>query len=387
VSINELTDEQRALRDAVNDLCKRFGEDYWQKLDIDRHYPSEFVQALTDAGLLSVLIPAEYGGGGGTISDAAVILETINRSGASGIPAHAQMYTMGTVLRHGNDEQKKKYLTEIAAGRLRLQSMGVTEAEAGSNTTRIRTTAVRDGDVYRVNGAKMWTSRVEYSDLMLLLVRTTPYDEVEKKYDGLSVLLVDLRDVGDAMQVKPIRTMVNHETYEVFYDNLEVPVKNLIGEEGKGFRYILSGLNAERVLVASEILGDGYYMVDRASKYASERIVFDRPIGMNQGIQFPLAQAYAQLEAASLMRWRAAELFERGENPAFEANSCKLLASQASWDAANAAMTTFGGYGMATEYGIERKFREARLQLVAPVSNNMVLAYIGNKVLGMPKSY
>lgn len=387
MSIDDLTDEQRTLRDAVNDLCKKFGESYWQKLDIDRHYPTEFVQALTDAGLLSVLIPAEYGGGGGTISDAAVILEAINRSGASGIPAHAQMYTMGCVLRHGSAEQKKKYLPEIAAGRLRLQSMGVTEAEAGSNTVRIRTSAVRDGDVYRINGAKMWTSRVEYSDLMLLLVRTTPYDEVAKKYDGLSVLLVDLREVGDAVQVKPIRTMVNHETYAVYYDDLEVPIENLIGEEGKGFRYILSGLNAERVLVASEILGDGYYMIDRASRYASERIVFDRPIGMNQGIQFPLAQAYAQLEAASLMRWRAAELFEQGEQPAFEANSCKLLASQATWEAANAAMTTFGGYGMATEYGIERKFREARLQLVAPVSNNMVLAYIGHKVLGMPKSY
>ena len=383
----ELNDEELALRDMVTKLCAKYGEDYWQRLDIAREYPGDFVQELTDAGLLAVMIPEEYGGGGGTLRDAAIILEAINRSGGTGIPAHAQMYTMKTILRHGNDEQKQRYLPEIAAGRLRLQSMGVTEAEAGSDTARIATTAVREGDYYRVNGAKMWTSRVEHTDLILLLVRTTPYDQVEKKHDGMSVLIVDKREAGDSIKVQPIRTMVNHETYAVYYDDLMVPVENLIGEEGKGFRYILSGLNAERILVASEILGDGHWLVEKASKYATERVVFDRPIGMNQAVQFPIAQAHAQLEAASLMRWRAAELFEAGGNPGFEANAAKLLSSQALWDAANAAMTAHGGYGMATEYGIERKFREARLQLVAPVSNNLVLAYIGQNVLGMPKSY
>lgn len=381
-----LTPERVALRASVTELCARYPEEYWQELDIKREYPEEFVAALTDAGFLSVLIPEEYGGGGGTLSDAAVILEAINRSGATGIPAHAQMYNMGTLLRHGSDNQKRRWLPDIASGKLRLQSMGVTEAEAGSNTARIRTSAVRDGDVYRVNGAKMWTSRVEHSDLMVLLVRTSPYAEA-RPYDGISVLLVDLREARERIQIKPIRTMVNHETYAVFYDDLPVPAENLIGEEGKGFKYILSGLNAERVLVASEVLGDGYWLIEQATRYASQRVVFDRPIGMNQGIQFPLAQAYAQLEAASLMRWQAAELFESGQQPGFEANACKLLASQATWQAANAAMTALGGYGMATEYGIERKFREARLQLVAPVSNNMVLAYIGHKVLGLPKSY
>ena len=381
------TDEQLALRDTVANLCGDFGEEYWRELDWRREYPAEFVKALTDAGLLAVLIPEEYGGGGGSITDGAIILETINRSGGTGVPAHAQMYTMGTVLRHGSEEQKQRWLPEIAAGRLRLQSFGVTEAEAGSDTTRIATTAVREGDHYRVNGAKMWTSRVEHTDLMLLLVRTTPRDQVERKYDGLSTLVVDLREAGDAIQVEPIRTMVNHETYAVYYDDLLVPVENRIGEEGQGFRFILSGMNAERVLVGSEILGDGYYFIDRASAYASERVVFGRPIGQNQGIQFPIAQAYAQLEAASLLRWKAAEMFETGDQPGFEANAAKMLASQATWEAANAAMTTFGGYGMATEYGIERKFREARLQLIAPVSNNLVLAYIAHKVLGMPKSY
>jgi alkylation response protein AidB-like acyl-CoA dehydrogenase len=383
----ELTDEQLLLQKTVTDICGHFPGEYWRDLDTRREYPAEFVQTLMDAGLLSVLIPMEYGGGGGTIQDAAVILEAINRSGGTGIPAHAQMYTMKAILRHGSEEQKAKWLPQIAAGEVRLQSMGVTEPDAGSDTTRISTSAVRDGDVYRVNGRKMWTSRVEQSDLMLLLVRTTPYNEVEKKHEGLSVLLVDLRESRDRIEVQPIRTMVNHETFAVFYDNLEVPVENLIGEEGNGFRYILSGLNAERILVASEVLGDGYWLIDKAAEYASQRMVFGRPIGANQGIQLPIAQAFAQLEAASLMRWKAAALFEAGGQPGFEANACKLLASQATWDAANAAMTTFGGYGMATEYDVERKFREARLQLVAPVSNNLVLAYIANKTLGMPKSY
>jgi acyl-CoA dehydrogenase len=383
----ELTDEQVLLQKTVTGICSHYPDEYWRNLDERREYPYEFVQTLMDTGLLSVLIPVEYGGGGGTIQDAAVILEAINRSGATGIPAHAQMYTMKAILRHGSEEQKKRWLPEIAAGRLRLQSMGVTEPDAGSETTKISTSAVRDGDVYRINGRKMWTSRVEQSDLMVLLVRTTPYDQVEKKTDGLSMFLVDLREARSNMEIKPIRTMVNHETFSVFYDDLCVPVENLIGKEGDGFRYILSGLNAERILVASEVLGDGYWLVNRAAEYGSQRIVFDRPIGMNQGIQFPLAQAYAQLEAASLMRWKAAALFEAGGNPGFEANACKLLASQATWDAANAAMTTFGGFGMAVEYDVERKFREARLQLVAPVSNNMVLAFIAHKVLGMPKSY
>lgn len=383
----ELSDEQLLLQKTVTDICSRFPDEYWRDLDARRVYPQEFVQTLMDTGLLAVLIPTEYGGGGGTIQDAAVILEAINRSGATGIPAHAQMYTMKAILRHGSEEQKAKWLPLIASGEVRLQSMGVTEADAGSETTRISTSAVRDGDVYRINGQKMWTSRVEQSDLMLLLVRTTPYNEVEKPYEGLSIFLVDLRENRDHIEVQPIRTMVNHETFAVYYDDLEVPVENLIGVEGEGFRYILSGLNAERILVASEVLGDGFWLVNRAAEYASERRVFGRPIGQNQGIQFPLAQAYAQLEAASLMRWKAAALFEAGGQPGFEANACKLLASQATWDAANAAMTTYGGNGMACEYDIERKFREARLQLVAPVSNNLVLAYIANKTLGLPKSY
>jgi acyl-CoA dehydrogenase len=382
-----VTPEQVAIRDAVAQLCARFGREYWTALDRERRYPEEFVQALTDAGWLSILIPEEYGGGGLGIAEACVVLETIDRSEGTAVAAHAQMYTMGTVLRHGNAEQKRRYLPGIASGKLRLQAFGVTEPNAGSDTTRIQTTAVREGDRYVVNGQKVWTSRVQHSDLMLLLVRTTPYEDVQRKTDGLSVLLVDLREAGDHITVKPIRTMENHETNEVFIKDLSVPAENLIGEEGQGFRYILSGMNAERILLASEVLGDGYWFVERASRYASERVVFGRPIGMNQGVQFPLAQAYAQLEAASLMRWKAAALFDAGEQPGFESNAAKLLASQATWAAAQAAMDTHGGYGLAEEYGIERKFRESRLFLVAPVANNLVLAFIAHNVLGMPKSY
>jgi acyl-CoA dehydrogenase len=382
-----LTPQQEAIRDSVAQLCAGFPAEYWGDADERREYPDDFVKALTAAGWLSVLIPQEYGGGGGTISDAALILETINRSGGSGAAAHAQMYTMGTVLRHGSDEQKARYLPGIASGAIRMQAFGVTEPDAGSDTTRISTFARREGDSYVVNGGKIFTSRFQHSDLMLLLVRTTRYEEVTKKSDGLSVLLVDLREAGGAVEVRPIKTMLNHETNQLFFDNLRVPAANLIGEEGKGFRYILSGLNAERILVSSEWLGDGYWFVDQAASYASGRVVFGRPIGANQGVQFPLAQAYAQLEAASLMRWKAAARFERGEQPGFEANAAKLLASQANWAAANAAMDAFGGYGLATEYHIERKFREARLSMVAPVNNNLVLAYIGHSALGMPKSY
>lgn len=382
-----LTEEQRALARSVADLCARFPEEYWNKADQERTYPAEFVDALTKAGYLAVLIPEEYGGGGGTLTDAAVILEAVNRSGGSGLPAHAQMYTMGTILRHGNEEQKARWLPEIAAGRLRLQSFAVTEPDAGSDTSSITTSAVRDGDEYVINGAKMWTSRVEHTDLMLILTRTTPRADVTKKTDGISTFVVDLREAGDAVEVRPIRTMVPHETYSLFINDLRVPAANLVGEEGRGFRYILSGMNAERVLVASEVLGDGYWLVHKAAEYASQRVVFDRPIGANQAVQFPIAQAYAQLEAASLMRFKAAAAFERGEQPGMEANAAKLLASQATWEAANAAMTAFGGYGVADEYGIHRKFREARFQLIAPVSNNLVLSYLGTHVLGMPRSY
>ena len=383
----QLNDDQLAIQEAVNDLCSRFPEEYWRKCDKDLAYPEEFVDALAQAGWLAVLIPEEFGGGGGSVMDAAMVLETINRSGGSGVPAHAQMYTMGTVLRHGSEEQKKRLLPKIATNEIRLQAFGVTEADAGSETTRIRTFAKREGDEYVVNGAKIWTSRFQHSDYLLLLCRTTKFEDVEKKSDGLSVLLVDIQAAGDSIRVQPIRTMTSHETNELIFDNLRVPVENRIGEEGKGFRYILSGLNVERILVASESLGDGYWFIDRAVQYANDRVVFGKPIGSNQGVAFPLARAYADLEAASLMRSKAAALFDAGGNPGFEANAAKLLASTATWAAANATMDTFGGYGLAVEFGIERKFREARLPLVAPVNNNLVLAYIGQHVLGLPRSY
>ncbi|MFF5989476.1 acyl-CoA dehydrogenase family protein [Prauserella flavalba] len=385
----ELTDDQRALQEAVTELARQFGQDYWTKVDTEGRYPDEFVQALTDGGWLAVLIPEEYGGGGGTVTDAALILETLERNGCATSAAHAQMYTMGTILRHGSEEQKKRYLPDIAAGKLRMQSFGVTEPDAGTDTTRIRTFATRDGDEYVVNGNKIWTSRVQHSDLLLLLVRTTRYEDVQKKTDGMTVLLVDLQQaIADGqIEARPIRTMVNHETNELSISGLRVPVTNRIGEEGKGFRYILSGMNAERILVSSEYIGAGLYFIDRAVEYAREREVFGRPIGQNQGIQFPLATAYTELQAASLMRWSAARLFAEGKQPAFEVNAAKLLASKALWVAANAAMDTFGGYGVAEEFGIERRFREARLPMVAPISNNIVLAGIAHGTLGLPKSY
>ncbi|MET8352588.1 acyl-CoA dehydrogenase family protein [Micromonospora sp. NPDC005206] len=382
-----LNRDQRAIQEAVAELCSHFPEDYWKERDANLEYPEKFVDALAEAGWLAILIPEEYGGGGGTVMDAAIVLETINRSGGSGVPAHAQMYTMGTVLRHGSEEQKKRLLPKIATNEIRLQAFGVTEPDAGSETTRIRTFARRDGDEYIVNGAKIWTSRFQHSDYLLLLCRTTPYDEVEKKTDGLSILLVDIKAAGDSISVRPIRTMTSHETNELVFNDMRVPVVNRIGEEGKGFRYILSGLNVERILVASESLGDGFWFIDKASQYAKERVVFGKPIGANQGVAFPLARAYADLEAASLMRYKAASLFDAGGNPGFGANAAKLLASTATWAAANAAMDTFGGYGLAVEFGIERKFREARLPMVAPINNNLVLAYIGQHVLGLPKSY
>lgn len=382
-----LSTRQEEIQSAVRDLCAKFPEEYWQEKDAAKEYPEDFVDALAKAGWLALLIPEEYGGGGGTISDAATVLETINRSGGTGVPAHAQMYTMGTILRHGSEEQKHRFLPKIATNELRLQAFGITEPDAGSDTTRIRTFAHREGDSYIVNGRKIWTSRFQHSDLMLLLVRTTRYEDVEKKTDGISVLLVDLRETGDSVQARKIRTMTSHETNEVTINNLRVPVENRIGEEGKGFRYILSGLNAERILVSSEYLGDGFWFIDRASHYANERVVFGRPIGQNQGVQFPLAQAYADLVAARLMRDEAARIFDAGDQPGFEANAAKLLASKAAFAAGNAAMDTYGGYGLAEEYGIERKYREARLPLVAPINNNLVLAYISHQVLKMPKSY
>ncbi|HET8609090.1 MAG TPA: acyl-CoA dehydrogenase family protein [Burkholderiales bacterium] len=382
------SDPHSELRDAMRGLCSRFTGEYWRNIDEERAYPEAFIKALTDAGWLGALIPEEYGGSGLGVTEASIILEEINRSGGNSGVCHAQMYTMGTVLRHGSAEQKRKYLPGIASGELRLQSFGVTEPTTGTDTTKLKTTAVRNGDRYVVNGQKVWISRVPYSDLMLLLARTTPLDQVKRKADGLSVFIVDLRTaVGNGLTVKPIRNMVNHQTNELFFDNLEVPAENLIGEEGKGFRYILDGMNAERILIAAECIGDGYWFTDKASNYAKERIVFDRPIGKNQGIQFPLARAYINVEAANLMRFRAAALFDAHQPCGAEANMAKLLAADASWEAANAALQTHGGFGFAAEYDIERKFRETRLYQVAPISTNMILSYIGEHVLGMPRSF
>ena len=381
--------DREEIRSAVRDLCAGFGGDYWRELDRKREYPEKFVRALTEAGWLGALIPTEYGGSGLGVADAAAILEEINRSGGNAASAHAQMYTMGTLLRHGNEEQKRRYLPGIAKGEIRLQAFGVTEPEAGSETTRLRTTATRKGDRYVVNGKKVFISRAEHSDLLLLLARTTPYDELDDKTRGLSVFIVDLaKAVADGrVRIRPIDTMLNHHTTELFIQDLEVPARDLIGEEGMGFRHIIDSWNVERILIASEALGDGRWFVERAARYASERIVFGRAIGENQGVQFPIAQSYARLEAAALVRDKAAWLFDRGEPCGPEANMAKLLSSQASWDAANAALDTYGGYGFASEYDVERKFRETRLLVVAPVSNNLVLAYIGQNVLGMPKSY
>ena len=376
------------LRSAVGDLCRRFSDSYWRELDSQRAYPEAFVRTLTDAGYLAALIPEEYGGSGLGVAEASIILEEINRSGGNAAACHAQMYIMGTLLRHGSDAQKREHLPKIAAGERRLQAFAVTEPTTGTDTTQLKTMAVRDGDHYIVNGQKVWISRAEYSDLMLLVARTTPLEEVKKKTEGLSVFLVDLRTaVGHGVTIRPLRTMMNHATTEVFFDNLKVPVANRVGEEGQGFRYLIDGLNAERILIAAECIGDGRWFVERAVRYANERVVFSRPIGQNQGIQFPVARTHVNVEAANLMRIRAAELFDSGQPCGAEANMAKLLAADASWEAANVAVQTYGGFGFAEEYDVERKFRETRLYQVAPISTNMILSYIGEHVLGLPRSF
>ena len=386
--INPLTQQHADIRQGVRDVCRAFDSTYWQKVEETSGYPEAFVQALTRAGWLSALIPEEFGGGGASLTEATVILEEINRSGANSGACHAQMYTMGTLLRHGSPEQKRAYLPQIASGELRLQSFAVTEPTTGTDTTKTKTFAEKRGDRYIVNGQKVWISRVQHSDLMLLLARTTPLAQITKKTEGLSVFLVDVRgSLERGLTVRPIRNMVNHETNEVFFDNLEVPSENLVGEEGKGFSYILDGMNAERILIAAECIGDGYWFIDKARTYAGERIVFDRPIGQNQGIQFPIAQAYANVRAADLMRYEAARLFDAGQPCGAEANMAKLLAADASWQAANACLQTHGGYGFAAEYDVERKFRETRLYQVAPISTNLILSYLGEHVLGMPRSF
>ncbi|MCP1830369.1 acyl-CoA dehydrogenase [Bradyrhizobium sp. USDA 4532] len=376
------------LRNTVRQICRGFPGEYWRKLDDQSAYPTEFVAALTEAGFLGALIPEEYGGSGLPLRAAAVILEEINANGCSASPAHAQMYIMGTLLRHGNETQKRTYLPEIAAGRLRLQAFGVTEPNTGSDTTQLKTRAERQGDVYVVNGQKVWTSRALHSDLMLLLARTSPVDQVKRRTDGLSVFLVDLREAkGNGVEIRPIKAMVNHNTTEVFIENLKVPVANLIGEEGKGFRYILDGMNAERILVASECVGDGRWLLGKGVAYANERRVFGRSIGQNQGIQFPLARAYAELEAADMMCRRAAALFQAGQPCGADANIAKLLASEATWKAADTTFQTHGGFAFAQEYDVERKWREVRLYQTAPISTNMVLAFVAQHVLGLPRSY
>ena len=376
------------LRDAVRALCNQYDSAYWQKIDEDRAYPEAFVDALTKAGWMAALIPEEFGGSGLSLTEASVIMEEITRSGGNAGSCHGQMYNMNTLLRNGSEAQKKKYLPKIAAGELRLQAMGVTEPTAGTDTTTIKTTAVRKGDRYVVNGQKVWTSRLQHSELMILLARTTPLSEVKKKSDGMSVFIVDKREsLGKGLSMKPIRNMVNHETNEVFFDNLEVPAENLIGEEGKGFRYILDGLNAERILIAAECIGDGYWFIERATNYANDRVVFGRPIGQNQGIQFPIAEAYMSIEAANLMRYKAAALFDAKKHCGAEANMAKHLGAKASWEAANVCLQTHGGFGFAAEYDVERKFRETRLYLVAPISTNLILSYVAEHVLGLPRSF
>jgi acyl-CoA dehydrogenase len=388
VAIVIKTGTYEELRSGVREVCERFSDDYWRRLDADRRYPEEFVRAMTEAGYLGALIPEEYGGMGLGISATTIILEEINRSGGNAQPAHAQVYTMGTLLRHGSEEQKREYLPKIASGELRLQAFGVTEPEAGTDTTSLRTTAVRDGDDFVINGRKIYISRVRHSDYMILLARTTPRDQVKRKSEGLSVFLFDLREaIGNGLTVKPRRVMINNETNELIFEDLRVPASALIGEEGKGFRYILDGMNAERILIAAECIGNGRWFIDRATARAKERVVFGRPIGQNQGIQFPIAKAYARVEAAGLMRFRAADLYERSEASGAEANMALMLAAEASWEAANAAMQTFGGYSYDAEYDVERKFRETRLFQVAPISTNLILSYIGEHVLGMPRSF
>jgi len=381
-------DRYQDIRDGVRELCSRFPDAYWREVDARRGYPEAFVDALTQAGWLAALIPQEYGGSGLGLAEASVIMEEINRNGGNSGACHGQMYNMGTLLAHGSELQKRRYLPRIARGELRLQSMGVTEPATGTDTTNLKTTAVKKGDRYVVNGQKVWISRVQHSDLMILLARTTPLAQVARKSDGLSIFLVDLQQaIGKGMTVRPIANMVNHETNELFFDNLEIPAENLIGEEGKGFRYILDGLNAERTLIAAECIGDGWWFVNRAAKYAAERVVFGRPIGQNQGVQFPIAESYIEIAAANLMRFEACRLFDARLPCGAQANMAKHLAAKASWEAANVCLQTFGGFGFAAEYDVERKFRETRLYLVAPISTNLILSYIAEHVLGLPRSY
>jgi acyl-CoA dehydrogenase len=376
------------LREGVRALCAQFDSAYWQKVDEARGYPEAFVDALTRAGWMAALIPEQYGGSGLALTQASVIMEEVTRSGGNAGCCHGQMYNMNTLLRNGSEAQKRKYLPRIASGELRMQAMAVTEPSAGTDTTRIKTVAVRKGDRYVVNGQKVWTSRLQHSDLMILLARTTPLAEVAKKSDGMSVFLVETKAaLGKGLTLRPIRNMVNHETNEVFLDNLEIPAENLIGEEGKGFRYILDGLNAERILIAAESIGDGFWFVERATKYAKERVVFDRPIGQNQGVQFPIAEAYMEIEAADLMRYKAAALYDAHQHCGAEANMAKHLAAKAAWEAANVCLQTHGGFGFAAEYDVERKFRETRLYLVAPISTNLILSYVAEHVLGLPRSF
>jgi acyl-CoA dehydrogenase len=380
------TDEQRALKAGVTEICKRYPGEYWRDLDSRREYPEKFVQELTQAGYLGALIPPEYGGAGLPIADGSLILETIHANGGSASAVHAQMYIMGTVLRHGSEAQKRRYLPKIATGELRLQAFGVTEPDAGSDTTKLKTTAVRTGDRYVVNGRKMFISRALQSDLMLLLARTTPVEQVKKRTDGLSVFLIDIRGLR-GLEIRPLRMMMNHSTNALFFDDVEIPADSLVGEEGRGFHYILSGMNAERILVASESVGDGRWFTDRAVAYSQGRVIFGKPIGANQGVQFPIAKAYTAVEAAALMRDKAAALFDAGQPCGAEANMAKYLAAEAAWEAGNACIDCHGGYGYAEEYDVERKFRECRLYKTAPVNNNLVLAYLGEHVLGMPRSY
>jgi acyl-CoA dehydrogenase len=386
--MNHIADTYQDIRDAVRDLCAQFPAEYFRQIDDERGYPEKFVTALTEAGWMAALIPQEYGGSGLGLLEASVIMEEINRCGGNSGACHGQMYNMGTLLRHGSQVQKDFYLPKIAKGELRLQSMGVTEPTTGTDTTKIKTVAVKKGDRYIVNGQKVWISRIQHSDLMILLARTTPLAEVTKKSEGMSIFIVDLRDaIGNGLTVRPIRNMVNHETNELFFENLEIPAENLIGEEGKGFKYILDGLNAERALIAAECIGDGYWFIDKVTKYVNERIVFGRPIGQNQGVQFPIAKAYVNLEAADLMRYKACQLFDSGLPCGAEANMAKMLAADASWEAANACLQFHGGFGFASEYDVERKFRETRLYQVAPISTNLILSYVAEHVLGMPRSF
>ncbi len=381
-------DQYQEMREALRDLCSRYDSAYWQQVDHERGYPEAFVNAITEAGWLAALIPEQYGGSGLGLAEASVIMEEINLSGGNAGSCHGQMYNMGTLLRHGSDAQKKLYLPKIASGQLRLQSMAVTEPTTGTDTTKLKTTAVKKGDRYVINGQKVWISRIQHSDLMILLARTTPLADVKKKSEGMSIFIVDLHQaIGKGMEVRPIANMVNHETNEVFFDNLEIPAEHLIGTEGQGFKYILDGLNAERTLIAAECIGDAYWFIDRARRYANDRVVFDRPIGMNQGIQFPIADSYIETEAANLMRFQACELFDRNEPCGAESNMAKYLAAKASWEAANVCMQTHGGFGFACEYDVERKFRETRLYQVAPISTNLIYSYVAEHLLGLPRSF